>query len=834
MRQAIRLKVGSCALLALCIIAALVAWPSRGAAATGGPVQAWDAQTTNVPYLAWTGEELRLEKCIFLGDGVRADEVDLSRIRANYLVEDWSGTSSDPNLGPQIEPSTVKLFFSDGAFCAEGDAVSLYPGMSRIELDIIDNTGQLGYDPASPVLKHQFLAGWMTLNDPSLTEMAATSFTSTAQVEAARELGDPTGNGEFNAGGGSGYLDVRVTGSMPMTGAWASLVGASSVTLPNDWVTLAHTLATDSNPADTTPWTTWDTSGDSTGYEGHVPQYPACAPEPAAFAGVPAEPVGPNSYTSVLDNGDNCTGGGPDGPFSTVFGTMSGHGTTIGPFDPTDAADTLLPDGNLDAQDAPMPAARIDVTIAPNSGSASDTSGVGSLVAADKTKTYSRDFLGDSSPHNLFAPFYDAYIPATARGDVSSGVDGAYGNNFPGFLNTEEPYHFWDIAASLAYNGGSATSCLQRSSDHDPQSDSPSENPGDYYQTPSGNSSVAVYTDQNGEAQVQYLPGTGFYFDSLINNGSAVTNADGGCDLQSLYQVPDSLGTSSITATARYPFKPVDFPAMTSGAVTKSVTSLWSKTLAYFPKGTGAANANSRIVVAHAQDIDGTPFAGEVVCFSSNAEGMTWFDGTVGPYNLNGTSPARDPKKGGRVCVRTDDNGNAAVEVLESNPIAVNVIADFTDEGILRAISADFSVTGSSGGTPPPTTGSSTTSPSTNSGTAPPSASVLKSVSANAAGPSSTGGSGKGKGKGKKASIAMLRLVSPAHGKHYVLIRVTSGSSSARVLLHLIKALGGKASAGHKIHTRTTSRVVKVATNRVIKVPVANSVLKIGRASLLG
>ena len=95
--------------------------------------------------------------------------------------------------------------------------MSLYPGMARVELDIIDNTGQLGYDPASPLLKHQFLAGWMTLNNPSLHEMASTDFTSTAQAQAARELGDPSGNGEFDAGGGSGYLDVKVTGTMPMT-----------------------------------------------------------------------------------------------------------------------------------------------------------------------------------------------------------------------------------------------------------------------------------------------------------------------------------------------------------------------------------------------------------------------------------------------------------------------------------------------------------------------------------------------------------------------------------------------------------------------------------------
>jgi hypothetical protein len=779
-----------------------------------------------VPYLAWAGEEIRLEKC-FVAPGISsASDLGSGVARAEFLVEDWSGTAQPP----QVEDPTVKLYYSAsrGEVCAQGDVVSLFPGMARVELDVVDNAGVLGLPgsgSAVPVLKHQFLAGWMTLNTPTLRELGATDFASTAQAEAARELGDPSGNGEFNAGGGSGYLSVKVTGSMPMSGAWSGLVGASSVTLPTDWVKLAHALATDDNPADTTPWNKWDTSGDSTGYEGHVPQTPPCAAEPPQFAGVTVEPTTPDSYTSVLDNGDNCTGGGPDGPFSTVFGTLSGDGTTIGPFDPLFPGDTLLSDGNLSSQDAPMPAARIDVSIAPNTGSATDISGVGSLVAANKTKTYSRDFLGDDVAHNLYAPFYDAYIPATSRPGDSSGVDGAAANNFPGFL-TSGLYHFWDTF-SLASNAPTATNCLRLSAGHDPQADSPAAHPGDYYQTPSGDSTVAVYTDQNGEAQVQYVPGTGFYFNNL---GGAVLNADGGCDLQALYNVPDSLGTASITATARYPFKPVDFPALTSAPVTKSVTSLWSKTLAYFPKGPGAANANSRIVVAHAQDITGAPFAGEVVCFSSDAEGMTWFDGTVGPYNLSGTSSASDPKGAslGRICVRTDSNGNAAVEVLESNPVNVNVIADFTDEGILRSITAAFGTVGSSGGTPPPTpttggtptSGTTTTSStSANSGTTAPSAATIAQVAPAL-------GATKATVKANAARIMIVRLVSRPGKAPYVVIKVSSSSKTAKVRLRLL--------TGRRHHKLTShTRVVTVRTNRQVTITVSKSVLKLGVASLI-
>jgi hypothetical protein len=769
-----------------------------------------------VPYLAWAGEELRLEKCIPLRD-VAAADVDLRKVSVNFLVEDWSSSSTDIEKRAQIEDGTQSIFIHSGEACASADAVSLYPGMARIEMDVVDGTGQLGYDPASPVLKHQFLAGWMTLNKPSLAEMSSASFASTAQAEAAKELGDPSGNGEFNAGGGDGYLDVKVTGSMP-TDAWEGLGLPASVTLPADWATLANALATDDDPTDANPAAKWDTSGDSTGLEGHVIQSPTdCAPEPASEAGVASEPVGD-------DNGDNCTGGGPDGSFSTVFGTLSPAGSTIGPFDPVDGTDTLLSDGILNSQDAPMPAARIDVAIAPNTGGATDISGVGSLEAANKTKTYSRDFLGDNSPHNLYAPFYDAYIPATARGAISSGVDGAFANNFNGFL-VDGVYHFWDTA-SLASNTASATGCLERSKH--PQTDSPLSHPGDYYQTPSGDSDVAVYTDQNGEAQVRYNPGTGFYFNSLINSGGAVVNANGGCDLQSLFQVPDSLGTSSITATAKYPFKPVSFASMTSAPVTKSVTSLWSKTLAYFPKGPGAANAASRIVVAHAQNIDGSPFAGEVVCFAadSNAESVLRFNGTVAGINLNGTGAAKDPDGGNRTCVTTDANGNAAVEILDSNPNSVDVVADFENEGILRDIAVNFAIAGSSGGTPPPAPGTSVPTSGGNTGTSAPSAAILRAVGMSP--------SAAAKSKKIKTQITLLRLVAPAHGKHFVLMKVTSSASSAKVQLRLVSLVGHSSRVGSHHKTKTSSKTVKVRTNRQVKVGVSSSVLRIKSGKLVG
>ena len=42
------------------------------------------------------------------------------------------------------------------------------------------------------------------------------------------------------------------------------------------------------------------------------------------------------------------------------------------------------------------------------------------------------------------------------------------------------------------------------------------------------------------------------------------------------------------------------------------------------------------------------------------------------------------------MCRLTDVNGNAAVEVLNSDPEVINVIADYDPEGLLRSIDVDF------------------------------------------------------------------------------------------------------------------------------------------------
>jgi hypothetical protein len=730
MTKASRRLAGLLALAAI-VLSAVVAGPALAAPAK------WDPQTTNVPYVAWRGEQVRLVKC----DPVLATE----GVKVEFFVEEWSGTG----LVPRVEDATV----DNSSGCARADVVSLDPGLARVKLVATNASGD-------PILKHQFLVIWMSLTDPAIDEVGS------ADPTGDRSLGDPAGDGNFNAGGNNGRIQVEVKGTFPF--------GGTTYTLPDAWPTLAGLLAQD---ADSNPFNNaakWDIHDDRLKTENH-PLYSQCTTHLASVA---------------IDAVDDCNGAGMGdaGPFSRVFGDLA---AALGPFDPVRPELSLFSDGKVDPGDAPMPAVRVDVSIAPNSGSPTDISGVGSLEKADKTSVYSRDSLGTYSAHNVYAPFYASYIPATSRPGLASGIDGpASGNNFTGFL-VNGLYDFWSIADTLRTAVPSPTTCLRRSDQETP-----------YRLTPSGAQSVAVYTDEHGEAQVEYNPGgaggNGFYFDNIPG---VIFNDNGGCDLQGI----DVLGTSSITATARYPYQPVSDPDRTSAPLTKKVHSLFTKTISYYPKGPGEANGNARIVVVHAQDIDGAPFANEKVCFfvGDKADGAFGFTGTTGlpgqRFSVGGTDGGTFGTAD--VCRITDVHGNAAIEVINSDPEVINVTALFVAEALLRDIDVNFGTPGSTAGPTPP--GDPPHDP--------PQPITQTQAKANGI---DTGYVGK-KAKVKAARVSVSYLKSK-HGKRFVVVRVTSSKSKAKVRIRLI----GRHGHTLKVVTRT------IRTNKVVSINVTTKAKK--------
>jgi hypothetical protein len=356
-------------------------------------------------------------------------------------------------------------------------------------------------------------------------------------------------------------------------------------------------------------------------------------------------------------------------------------------------------------------------------------------------------------------------------------------------------YDYWTKASSLSSAAGAATDCTlgglpnARTVRHQPQ----------------GDQSVVAYTDEHGEARMTYVPGTGAYYDSL-----GLDNANQGCDLNGV----DVLGTSSITATARYPYQPqVRSPLdQASDTVVARVHSLFSKTLAAYAKGTGSDNAVARIVVAHAQDVDGSPFANETVCFmnSNRSSGLRPFSGVTGtaaaPIDLAGSTPAADPFPGlGRVCVHTNDQGNAAVETFNGTGGTVDVIAEFVDEGLLRHIDVSFG---------PATDITPISSPVTNTTTT----QIHNTTTTGGTNGGTQTGGGSTVEQPRKATftLAMARLVRPVGKAPYLLVRV-NGPAGKKAGVHAKLYTAGHVAKGSFVRAVAVNKTVKLTSTKLTK-----------------
>lgn len=684
--------------------AAVLAMGSLTAGASAAPNldNPYGAQSTNVPYVAWVGEHVRLVAC----NAELTEDVKLAAAKnnvqpksilsyfanVNFAVEDWSGYQFQPptpdgdagsQIGQPFDPGPAAFFeSSEGRDCIATDYKSLNPGLTRIRAVVKnDETGEV-------IFSHQFLVIWLTADKPILSEAGETAtgtetfqsqLNGTGQGNLSSFLGDKAGDGKFipspfsNPSGPTdkGLVQIKVTGKFPVIAGTplSNILSNTSYTLPSDWATLAETLS--SSQEETEP--------------------PGTNPKLWDIHGTPSNGTTFNTTsTSALFDTFSRQGGG---------GFTSGATATVGPYDPQAAFETLLSDGELNADDAPMPALRIDVSIAKNEPGG--LGGVGQISSASKAMIYSHDFTGTPEGGNLYNPYYGAYIPATDRGTPeSSGVTGpSPGGDFPGFLNNHsKPYTFWESVLSSNYRSSHSTECLRREG----------ANPEDYV-TPSGPLTETFYTDERGEAYVTYTPGDGFFLENLPElhegeteaPGKIIKNGDGGCDLKLLKG--SIIGESAISAKAVYPYEPVDYPAQASeNTLTKTVTSEWEKEWFQFSKGPGANENTVKIIVAKAQDIDGKPFADETVCFvTPNGGTVSHFPGNevndkegvlgFGAGNVV-VGPSTVVSIGGTnmICEKTNEKGLAAIEVKNSTLKHVDLNVEYVEENILRDHEVSF------------------------------------------------------------------------------------------------------------------------------------------------
>ena len=525
----------------------------------------------------------------------------------------------------------------------------------------------------------------------------------------------------------NGLIQIRVTGSFPVEDAYgdnsnaqefAALTGGAegaSINLPSQWAALAGRLAAGSEDNVGIDPSLWDIHGGPTNTLTHVAGLASvCSHDGTVFTG---------SLDAVDDCASNDGVHGNPYSFSRVFGDLTILGT-VGPYDPQDPAATLLSDGRLNSDDAPMPALPITLSIEPNAAEAANEpaqematvktdpnplGGVGGLYGVEKWLVYSHDFdvnggPGNGSPialtstgqGNLYNPYYQEFIPSTTRPiNEASGVDGVYdggfpgssGDDFPGFSNgNTDAYTFWQELSNTTTDSLLPTNCLRR----DDGSDQSFSNP-TYYNEPYYPTNGIVYTDERGEAYVDYNPGTGFYLNNLSTVYPGLTiDRDTGCDLQTI--LGDEIGESTISAQAEYPYQSTPFAAPAgANTLTKVVDSKWSKTLTAYPKE-DIGGTDVSIFVVQATDINGQPFVNETVCFSFQpGGGFSVYNGTFPGINgttvdTEGAGPAPEPDGStGYLCAYTNDLGQAAVEVPSSvNP--VDVIAWFVNEHLYRNV----------------------------------------------------------------------------------------------------------------------------------------------------
>lgn len=797
-----RLRISLALAVAVAAVAALTISVGAASASVGGGAP-WggvnDPQTSNIPYVAWIGETVKASRC--LGYALGIDEstanTDLGGNAIGNLlpagtasIVDWSGVNEN-NAGPVVTNQVTAQLTNTG-LCFSFQVTSEKPGLVEIKLNLNNQFIPLIFGGDS-LFQTDILVIWLQDQAPTLTEVAGAN------------LGDPTGNGVFNPIPGAGpngtnaflpgLLNIKVKGTFPLGNDFAGL-NHPTVTLPDDWAWLAQNFAED-NSIDGSNYPgaaamRWDIHDDSLATEGHVATS-FCTDKPGSVEAV-----------------DNClgrSGGDADlGPFSNIYGGTDPY--AYGPFDPVRGFETLLSDGQLNSGDAPMPALRINVDI-------SSDSTVGSLSKADKSDIYSRDGTGETTgatPHDLYAPFYKALIPAAQPGDgnllssyspATSGVSGQLfpPGDFTGFLDWSGPgsteatpgiYDYWDTFTRAYSSGYNDCNYAQ----------------GGQIPVPTGITNLAVYTDEHGEAYVQFNPDVGI---------KLTPDSDGRCDIYD--PTHPTVGHATITATSVYPDQvPLwdgNGAGKTSTPLTKTVNFASSKILNCIAKSSNEAYCVETILDQEGNPVSGAPVEFSAQAFNGSAPIIRADSNKVGSYDTTGQwvnkySPT------GFVDVKTGANGEAAIDVVSTTGSCIDVVAENTatrngGTGIFR--STDFNpTTGNScgGTTPPPTPPGTTPGGGGNTGgTGAATAPVVTAAPVAVATPVPTAKTATPAAAAKTMTLASARVVKVGQGR-YLVVRVNGPAKVAKLRITLVS----------KVHGKTTHRVITryVRTNHPVRV----------------
>jgi hypothetical protein len=777
-----RFRLALFACLAVAVFAGVMV-ASAGAQGEGGGQAAlspvFNPQETNVPYLAWRGEEVRLVKCThddmssIAGAPTTQSVGGFTWLDTSMTIFNYSGPQENSFDGPKAVTNGASIFYDrdSGRWCVRADFISNKPGIVTVKFTLSIKGVILA--------QHDFLIGWMAVNSAAITNPGTVT----------DNPGDEPGNS----------VNVQVTGSIPLNAEFQADWGLpATLVLPRDWALWASKMATTDDAlsppygqAASTYWDIHDSSG------------------PGGDGGAPDVHVKGGACTTLatsltIDQVDNCNGpGNPQTGLSQsrVFGDF---GTAFGPFDPS-YSDTLLSDGNLNSFDAPMPPLKVVFNTAGGMGFFDDS------CLNDKSSVYNRNFdasnptpdngLTDciakghtkNEAHALYAPYYNAYIPATSRDPwgAASGTDGpvysdytGQPNNFPGY-QWYGGYHYWQIARENVIAAGGDSPCLLTTRNYEPV----------YRQLNSGDTNITEFTDEHGEARAQWQPGEG-----NDNFGTSVGFVDdnGGCDLEGV-----ALGDQTITASVQYPFQPIGTAIPASGSIVKHINNFFHKTVSCVRKN-NAGSAIAYICTATAIDIDndGSVFNGEKVCFSREPENVWYGVGGSYPHDNGYCVPLAGGKPGVPASVSVETPATIVGSVID-------VQAYFAGEKLLR----DTCITvGQSPSTPGPCGGGGTggsSSTTTSSGT------TTGTSSGTTSGITTLPTTKKGGTKANIASVAAVQLVLNKNGTRVLRVKIHSTKPSARISIRLINAKGKVVTVA--LRTVKTNRLVTVRNLRISK-----------------
>ncbi len=462
-----------------------------------------------------------------------------------------------------------------------------------------------------------------------------------------------------------------------------------------------------------------------------------------------------------------------------------------------------------------MPALRVDVGLT-NVGA--DHS-VGTLSKADKSGIFNRSdavyggtTADNADPHNLYAPFYKAYMPAVVPIidlNTTSGVEGSIGGNYGNWLSsgaygvqtTEEDqfiYDYWDTFTLAKHWGDNACYGVD----------------GEPISQPNGNTKVAVYTDEHGQAYVQFNPanrdGEGIYL---------TPDSNGRCDVYS----GSLVGTATIQAQSVYPAQqPADPsntganpPAKLSNVLTKTVNFDPSKVLNCIPKST-----NEAYCVETVTDFEGNPITADVEFTLQSAQGgnpNSWgadFN-KVGGYDASGQK--LNAYNTDYVDLTTDpETGQAAIYVHSSTNACIDVtVENLGTRNGGAGITRDFDFNPTSGAKCGTNTGTGPITPPAGGGTPPAggtggntvtATSTATPVSVSAPAPTVQTASTPKVAKVATMTLVSARVVSTRTGR-YLNARVNSTAKYATLRITLVNKNG-------KSHVLLR----RVATNRVVRV----------------